>query len=243
MRDLNSEFEDTVDRKYAYEFDYIHRHFMMKGLENWFGGTDALELGCYHGEFSKLLLDRFEHLSIVEGACNLAEITKNNLASHANQNFEMHNAYFEEVELARQYDVIFMVHTLEHIDNPTGVLQRMQSWLKPTGKMFIVVPNANAASRQIAVSMDLIKHNQAVTEGEYKHGHRKTYALDTLVDEVRGAGLTPLHQGGILFKGLANFQMDKALASGIIDMAYLEGCYHLGHRYPDLCASVYVICQ
>ncbi len=243
MRDLNSEFQDTDDRKYAYEFDYIHRHFMMKGLEHLFTGSDALEMGCYHGEFSKLLLDRFAHLTIVEGASDLVAITEENLSSHSNQNFAIHNAYFEDVELSKQYDAIFLVHTLEHLDHPTVVLQRMQSWLKPTGKIFIVVPNANAASRQIAVAMNLIEHNQSVTEGEYKHGHRKTYALDTLVDEVRAAGLTPLAQGGILFKGLANFQMDRALESGIIDLAYLEGCYHLGHRYPDLCASVYVVCQ
>ena len=102
------------------------------------------------------------------------------------------------------------------------------------------MPNANAASRQIVVNMNLIDHNQAVTEGEFKHGHRKTYALDTLLQEVKDAGLCPIQNGGIL----GGFhQLDKALDAGIIDRAYLEGCYHLGMRYPDLCASVSVVCN
>ncbi len=36
--------------------------------------------------------------------------------------------------------------------------------------------------------------------------------------------------------------VDTGLAAGIIDMAFLEGCYHLGSVYPDLCASVFVVC-
>ena len=76
MRDLNTEHEDTDDRKYAYEFDYIHRKYMMKALEPFFSGTSALELGCYHGEFSKLILNRFDELTVVDGASNLVEKAK-----------------------------------------------------------------------------------------------------------------------------------------------------------------------
>ena len=243
MRNLNQEYQDTDGRKYAYDFDYIHREYIIRCLKPFFAGPSALELGCYHGEFSKQLLNEFAELTIVEGASDLVAVTTNNLKGHPNQNYTIHCDYFERVNVSEQYDAIFLIHTLEHLDNPTEVLKRMKTWLKPMGKIFVVVPNANAASRQIAVNMNLIDHNQAVTEGEFKHGHRKTYALDTLLQEVKGAGLNPIQSGGILFKGLANFQLDKALDAGIIDRAYLEGCYHLGMRYPDLCASVFAVCN
>ena len=89
---------------------------------------------------------------------------------------------------------------------------------------------------------DSITHNQAVTTAEAGNGHRRTYALDTLQRDLRAACLRIESAGGLVFKGLANYQMDRALAAGIISTDYLEGCYELGDAYPDLCASLFAIC-
>jgi hypothetical protein len=128
------------------------------------------------------------------------------------------------------------------VDDPVLVLTRVRGWLGANGRLFILVPNANAPSRQIAVRMGLIPHNQAVTGPERANGHRRTYAFDTLERDIRSAGLTILHRGGIVFKALANYQMDQALRAGIITSEYIDGCYQLGALYPELCASIYVIC-
>lgn len=47
---------------------------------------------------------------------------------------------------------------------------------------------------------------EAVTEAERLHGHRRTYALDTLERDAVAAGLRVVHRSGIFFKALANFQ-------------------------------------
>src|SRR4029079_5520509 len=117
------------------------------------------------------------------------------------------------------------MHTLEHVDDPILVLAKINSWLTDSGRLFLVVPNAHAASRQIAVKMGLIEHNAAVTDAEFKQGHRRTYSLDTLERDARGAGLQILHRGGVFFKALANYQFDKLIESGIVSTAYLDGCY------------------
>ena len=135
-----------------------------------------------------------------------------------------------------------LIHTLEHLDNPVRVLKRVDAWLAPGGKLFLVVPNANAPSRQIAVKMGLISHNAAVTAEEATHGHRRTYSLDTLERDARAGGLSIHNRGGIFFKPFANFQFDKLVAAKIIDKGYLDGCHQLGMSYPDLCASIYLIC-
>ena len=106
-----------------------------------------------------------------------------------------------------------------------------------------MVPNANAASRQIAVEMGLIEAPTAVTEGEYAHGHRRTYNLSTLKADIVDAGLFATKSGGVFFKPFANFQLDQLIGSGVIGEDYLEGCYKLGKLYPDLCASIYAICE
>ena len=60
---------------------------------------------------------------------------------------------------------------------------------------------------------------------------------------ARAAGLAVRHRSGIFFKALANFQWDRLLATDIISPEYLEGCYQLGQVYPDLCSSIFLVCE
>jgi hypothetical protein len=124
------------------------------------------------------------------------------------------------------------------------LLRRVNAeWLTDTGRLFLVCPNANAPSRQIAVRMGLIAHNSAVTPGEREHGHRITYSIDTLERDAVAAGLNVAYRSGVFFKALANFQWDRLLETDIVSKEYLEGCYKLGQVYPDLCSSIFLMCQ
>ena len=78
---------------------------------------------------------------------------------------------------------------------------------------------------------------------EAEHGHRCTYTLDTLERDARNAGLKVVYRSGIFFKALANFQWDRLLQTDIISKEYLEGCYQLGQIYPDLCSSIFLMCE
>jgi 2-polyprenyl-3-methyl-5-hydroxy-6-metoxy-1,4-benzoquinol methylase len=154
------------------------------------------------------------------------------------------HAPFEEAQLPRCYDNIVLTHVLEHLDDPVGVLRRINDeWLGDDGRLFLVCPNANAPSRQIAVKMGLATHNTAVTEAEAEHGHRRTYAFDTLERDACAADLRVLHRGGMFFKALANFQWDRLLQTDIVSKEYLDGCYQLGQQYPNLCASIFLLCE
>ena len=237
MRDHNEEFRDN-DRKYAYEFDYLLRRYLMRALRPSFAAGRALELGCYEGEMTALLLDEFDDVTVVEAASELVARARQRVEDRA----RFVCGRFEDVDLEGQFENVFLVHTLEHLDEPIAVLRKIQRWLAPDGRLFVVVPNANAASRRIAVKMGLISHNSAVTPAEHEHGHRITYQFDTLERDVRASGLEIHGRGGVFFKPLANFQFDRLLKTDIISGDYLEGCYALGMEYPDLCASIYVVC-
>ncbi len=238
-RDYNQEHRDTVDKKYFYDFDAILRRYMMRTFEPFVVPGKSLELGCYKGDFTEILAAHLADLTVVEASDELIAHTRERLREKP----RFIHSTFEAFEPAEAYDSIFLVHTLEHLDHPVDVLKSINGWLSERGRLFLAVPNANAASRQIAVKMGLISHNAAVTESEQTHGHRCTYALDTLERDARAAGLRVVQRGGVVFKPLANFQFDRALAEGTIDEAYIEGCYQLGMAYPDLCASVYLICE
>ena len=133
---------------------------------------------------------------------------------------------------------------LEHIDDPIRLLEKISNkWLSKDGKLFIVVPNANAPSRQIAVKMGLISNNTSITSSEKQHGHVITYTLDMLESHAQQGGLNVTNRSGIFFKALANFQWDQLLNTDIITKEYLDGCYALGHQHPDLCSSIMLVCK
>lgn len=238
-RDLNAEFADTADRRYAYDFDYRMHAYMLRTFEPDLPKGRALELGCFEGEFTKRLAALYDDLTTVEGSSDLIAAAR----AAAPERVKFVLSRFEDFAPADRFDAVFLIHTLEHMDEPVELLRRIGSWLSPGGRLFLVVPNAHAASRQIAVAMGLISEPTAVTEGEYLHGHRRTYNLDALVGHVHSAGLSVAASGGVFFKPFANFQFDKLIADGAIGEDYLEGCFQLGKRYPDLCASIYCICE
>lgn len=238
MRNLNEEFTDNKHRQYAYDFDYKMHAYLMRSFQPFLPGGRAVELGCYHGMFTQRLMSVYDDISVVEGASDLIEIAR----ARVGDGVTFHHSMFEDFTPDTPFDAAFLMHTLEHLDRPVEVLRKIGSWLSPEGKLFVAVPNAHAASRQIAVGMGLISHASAVTEGEALHGHRYTYSIDTLMADIKAAGLHIENFGGVMFKPLANYQFDACLQNGTVDDAFLEGCYILGKRYPDLCASIYAVC-
>lgn len=240
-RNFDKETTDTADHKYAYNFDFDVIHpFMVRSFAPHFRPGRLLELGSFRGDLTARLLPHFSDVTCVEASGEAIAAARARLGDRA----RIVRATFETAKLAERYDNIVMTHVLEHVDDAVAVLKRVKNeWLAPGGRFFLVCPNANAASRRIAVKMGLITHNAAVTAAEREHGHAITYSLDTLERDARAAGLTVILRTGIFFKALANFQWDRLLATDIVSKEYLEGCYLLGQEYPDLCASIFLLCE
>lgn len=237
----SDDFANTENEKYAYNFDFDIMHpFMIKSFESFFKNGNLLELGSFKGDFTKRFLPYFNDITCVEASSVAANEAKEKLSANVN----IINSLFETVNLPKRYDNIVLTHVLEHLDDPVFVLKRINNeWLSENGRFFLVCPNANAPSRQIAVKMGLITHNSAVTPAESDHGHRCTYTFDTLERDAVAAGLKVVYRSGIFFKALANFQWDQLLQTNIISKEYLEGCYMLGQQYPDLCSSIFLMCE
>jgi 2-polyprenyl-3-methyl-5-hydroxy-6-metoxy-1,4-benzoquinol methylase len=240
-RDYNVEIKDTADHQYAYNFDFDVMHpYMMRSFSPFFKEGSLLELGSFKGDFTERFLSYFNDVTCVEASQTAIEQAKRRLGDRV----KFVNSLFEDAVLPKQYDNIALTHVLEHLDDPVSVLKRINDeWLCEGGRLFLVCPNANAPSRQIAVKMGLITHNAAVTPAESEHGHQCTYSLDTLERDAVKAGLKVVHRSGIFFKALANFQWDRLLKTDIISKEYLDGCYKLGQQYPDLCSSIFLMCE
>ncbi len=240
-RNYNAELQDTPDHKYAYNFDFDVMHpFMIQSFEPFFQAGNCLELGSFKGDFTRRLMPYFNDITCVEASGEAIAQAQAGLGN----TIGFVNGLFEEVSLPKKYNNIILTHVLEHLDNPVGLMKRINDeWLADDGCFFLVCPNANAPSRQIAVKMGLITHNTAITPSEAAHGHRITYTLDSMERDAVAAGLKVVHRSGIFFKALANFQWDRLLNTDIISDEYLQGCYKLGQVYPDLCSSIFLMCK
>ena len=73
-----------------------------------------------------------------------------------------------EYETEQRFDSIFIVHVLEHLIDPVTVLKRAGELLAPGGRLFLIVPNGAAASRQIAVKMQILPTLASLSEADVK---------------------------------------------------------------------------
>jgi len=94
------------------------------------------------------LLPFFKDITCVEGSDEAIAKARQEIGTAAT----FVHAVFETAVLPKTYDNIVLTHVLEHIDDPVLVLRRVnREWLSENGRLFLVCPNANAPSRQIAV--------------------------------------------------------------------------------------------
>ena len=240
MRNYDNEIEDFDGAKYAYNFDLINRQYLLKKVvPHFLKDGRTLEVGAFEGDMTDLLLGYFEHLEVVEAS----EFLCSHLDNRFGDRITIHQSRVEDFSGSDEYDTIFVIHTLEHFDDPVGNLRLLADKLSPHGRMIISVPNANALSRLIAVKMGIVEFPRAVTPAEWEHGHRWTYDQELLRAHVSEAGLSIVEDGGVIVKPLSNSQLDRAMELGLITESFLRACDALVDSYPELSSSCFVVCS
>jgi 2-polyprenyl-3-methyl-5-hydroxy-6-metoxy-1,4-benzoquinol methylase len=199
----------------------------------------GLELGCSDGFMTEMLAAKLERLDVVDGSERfLTEARKRKLP-----NVTFTCSLFEEFRSDTKYDFVFASYILEHVLDPVAVMRMAREVLRPDGLLMIVVPNARALSRQLALHMGLLKDLKELTANDHNHGHRRVYDRVALNRDIASAGFDLVAQGGIMLKILADFQMDKLIDTEMLQQQHLDGLYALGLEYPDLTGSLFAVCR
>lgn len=217
----------------------LMRELMIKTFKPFINGGRSLELGSEIGFMSEKIASLVDYLDIVDGSEEFINQVKKRNIPNANY----YCSLFEEFEPEVKYDYVFASHILEHLIDVQAVLKMVKKALKPKGYLFVTVPNARAASRQLALHMGLIDSLYSLTPNDLKGGHRRVYDRVHLIRDLESSGFEIVTQGGIFFKPFADFQMDKLIDTGIIGESQCEGLYKLGHEYPDLCADIFAVAR
>lgn len=113
--------------------------------------STVLDIGCGEGKFGAMLLNKkcqLYGIDIDSEACrNASEKYKYNKIFCTNiEAPDYADEGFAELEsLSFEFDYIALIDILEHVINPTRVIENSVRYLKDKGKILISVPNVNNA--------------------------------------------------------------------------------------------------
>jgi SAM-dependent methyltransferase len=170
--------EPAVHRQVEQYLAFIKRHT---------SGHSLLDVGTGSG-----LLPHLAQLSgyHVEGT-DLSKHVSETLPSKTG--FAVHYGTIEEIKFDRTYDIITMLHVLEHTSNPLSTLGRAREILNDSGYLLVVVPNYRSFDTRIKDLLSKFK----LKSRPYKHlalgHHNYVFSLNSLKALGRAANLRVVH--------------------------------------------------
>lgn len=172
-------FEPSVHRQVQDYLDFIGRYTQGKTL---------LDVGTGSGLLPHLARTRgFE----VEGT-DLSKHVSENVPEKAG--FPIHHGTLEDIQFTRKYDVITMLHVLEHTSNPVSTLQRCKELLNEGGYILVVVPNYQSLDSRIKDLLSKFK----LKSRPYKHlalgHHNYVFSIKSLEILGQKCGFQVVHR-------------------------------------------------
>jgi 2-polyprenyl-3-methyl-5-hydroxy-6-metoxy-1,4-benzoquinol methylase len=162
----------------------------------------VLEMGFGTGVITASLLDAGVDLEVVEGAPSLCAT-----ARERHPGLRVHESMFEAFTPEQPYDAVLALHVVEHVDDPVPLLRHLAGWLRPDGRLIVVVPNAESLHRQLAVRMGLQPTLDTLSARDHLVGHRRVYGLAGLRADLAAAGLGVTAEFGYFLKTVPNGMM------------------------------------
>jgi len=172
-------FEPAVHQQVQDYLDFIGKHTQGKSL---------LDVGTGSG--------LLPHLARTRGY----EVEGTDLSKHVSENvpakagFHIHHGTIEDIRFPRKYDVITMLHVLEHTSNPLSTLKRCKDLLNDSGYVVVVVPNYQSLDTRIKDFLSACR----LKNRPYKHlalGHHNwVFSIKSLEILGEKSGLEVIHR-------------------------------------------------
>jgi 2-polyprenyl-3-methyl-5-hydroxy-6-metoxy-1,4-benzoquinol methylase len=216
------------------DFDYHLIAYDYERIRTWLRGRRVLEMGCASGVMTRWLARDVQTLDVVDAAQAYLDALA---ADPALARVRLHRALFEEFQPPGSYSDIVMARALEHVADPVQLLRRVRNWLQPSGRLHVVVPNADSLHRRVGVAMGALGSVDELSERDRRFGHFRVYRKALLLEHLTSAGLTPVHSEGVFLKPLSNAQLVGW------DQPLLDAFNQVGRQLPDWCAELYVVAE
>ncbi|HYW73320.1 MAG TPA: class I SAM-dependent methyltransferase [Pyrinomonadaceae bacterium] len=172
-------FEPAVHRQVNQYLQFIRQHC---------SGKTLLDVGTGSG--------LLPHLARQSGY----EVEGTDLSRHVSETlparggFPVHHGTIEDINFDRRYDIVTMLHVLEHTADPLSTLRRAREILNQNGSLIVVVPNYRSFDTQVKNLLSQLK----LKSRPYKHlalgHHNYVFSLESLAALGRAANLQVVHQ-------------------------------------------------
>ena len=228
---------DSHVRAYEGELQY---DFDNEILLNWYPkrimnfskeNESVLELGLGHGYTTNIFAKYFDKHIVLEGSPAVIENFKKRYPDCSCSIIE---TYFESFSSEEKFDVIIMGFILEHVDDPLQILTHFRKFLKPGGRMYVAVPNAEVLNRRLGHYAGLLPDMETISENDYILGHQRYYTVKTLTSDVENAGYEIIRTEGIYLKPVTTSQM---ISLGF-EKKLIDAFCIVGIDYPELSCGI-----
>lgn len=222
-------YGDNFDHAFDNEImlNWYPRRIMALSNQN----NRVLELGIGHGYTCNCFSDYYAQYSVIEGSRAIIEKFKQ---QYPNSKARIIQSFFENFDMDQTFDIIIMGFVLEHVDNPTQILNHFRKFIAPDGRIFISVPNAESLHRRFGHEAGLLPNMLALSISDQQLGHQRSYTADSMNLQLKSCGYRILHQEGIFLKPFTTNQIKSLNLSKEI----LESMCKVGIHYPELSAGL-----
>ena len=190
-----------------------------------------LELGIGFGMTTVKFSKYFKRHLVIDGSYEMIDRFKKN---HIDCSAEIVEAFFEEFDTDERFKTIVMGFVLEHVENPSFILERYKKILKDGGRIFITVPNAESLNRRVALEAGMIDSMDFLSDGDLMVGHRRVFSVEVLKKMIDSCGLNLERVEGIFLKPFTTSQIESLKLSEDILAAMVK----MGRNYPELSAAL-----
>jgi trans-aconitate methyltransferase len=212
----------VMDYSIKYSYAIFLRHHVSGSI---------LEFGPAEGSMTKLIIEDFNDIELVEGSTIFCDALRKLYPS-----IKIHNCLFEDFSPNRKFDNIILGHVLEHVTNPIEILLRVKTLLNPGGIIFAAVPNSSSIHRQAAVLMGMLPKENSLNDSDINHGHRLIFNVELFHKIFIESNLEIIKYGGYWLKPISNKQIEDSWNKNMI-----EAFMSLGEKFPDISAEIYVV--
>jgi trans-aconitate methyltransferase len=228
---------DEIARHYdpsnpAEQFDYWLKRLQARTVQHWLRGDRVLELGCATGELSSLIAPMCAEYHVVEGSAHNVEAARLRVPDA-----QFTVSLWEQFEPTTTYSDIVAFNAFEHVSDGVELARMVSRWLQPGGRLHVVVPNGLSLHRLVGVELAMQPDPLTVTDGDRAQGHVKNYTVDSLLGDLRNAGMTLLSWQPIFLKILANRQMLDW------DWSLIQALHTVAQRIPEHGAEIYAVAE